>query len=244
MKHPSAQPKWTLPESTTLSKLTREAVFATVKKNLDSIGNGAAWSDVVNDRTMDLLSKEDAERIAAQVWTEFQMTEGRKLYAGCEVAVREQPDRYVLRSDAMAAQESVAELPEGAIADGDNAFRADDLEGTVLVVREVREVDRLMREGVPEGTIGVIDDAGGTMTAPILEEFDGILCLAGTVRSHLAIISREFGVPVLMNVRTARTLQTGERIRVQYSADPQNVDAYFGDEVKSRAVVTLLEESS
>ena len=244
MKHPSAQPKWTLPESTTLSKLTREAVFATVKKNLDSVGDDARWSDVVNDRTMDLLSKEDGVRIAEDVWTQFQMTEGRKLYAGCEVAVREQPDRYVLRSDAMAAQESVADLPEGAVADGDNAFRADDLDGTVLVVREVKEVDRLMREGVPEGTIGVIDDAGGTMTAPILEEFEGVLCLAGTVRSHLAIISREFGVPVLMNVRTARPLRTGERVRVQYSADPQNVDAYFGDEVKPRAVVTLLEEAS
>jgi phosphohistidine swiveling domain-containing protein len=244
MKHPSAHPKWTLPESTTLSKLTREAVFATVKKNLDSVGDDARWSDVVNERTMDLLSKEDGARIAEDVWTQFQMTEGRKLYAGCEVAVREQPDRYVLRSDAMAAQESVADLPEGAVADGDNAFRAEDLDGTVLVVREVKEVDRLMREGVPEGTIGVIDDAGGTMTAPILEEFEGVLCLAGTVRSHLAIISREFGVPVLMNVRTARPLRTGERIRVQYSADPQNVDAYFGDEVKPRAVVTLLEEAS
>jgi phosphohistidine swiveling domain-containing protein len=113
----------------------------------------------------------------------------------------------------------------------------------VLVVREVGEVDRLMREGVPEGTIGVIDDAGGTMTAPILEEFEGVLCLAGTVRSHLAIISREFGVPVLMGVRMARPLKTGERIRVQYSAEAQNVDAYFGDEVKPRAVVTLLEDA-
>jgi phosphohistidine swiveling domain-containing protein len=242
MKHPSAQPKWTLPESTTLSKLTREAVFSTVQKNLKSID--APWNEVVNSRTMELLSAEDGQKIAEDVWTQFQMTEGRKYYAGCEVAVKEQPDKYVLRSDAMAAMESVADLPEGAVADGDNAFRAEDLEGTVLVIREVGEVDRLMREGVPEGTIGVIDDAGGTMTAPILEEFEGVLCLAGTVRSHLAIISREFGVPVLMGVRMARPLKTGERIRVQYSADPQNVDAYFGDELKPRAVVTLLEESA
>jgi phosphoenolpyruvate-protein kinase (PTS system EI component) len=82
------------------------------------------------------------------------------------------------------------------------------------------------------------------MTAPILEEFEGILCLAGTVRSHLAIISREFGVPVLMNVRAARPFKTGERVHVRYSADPQNVDAYFGDEVKPRAVVTAVEEQS
>jgi phosphohistidine swiveling domain-containing protein len=242
MKHPSAKPKWELPESTALSKMTREAVFATVQKNLAAMD--APWNEVVNARTMELFSPEDGERIAEDVWTQFQMVEGRKLYAGCEVAARERPDRYVLRSDAMAAQESVADLPEGAIADGDNAFRADDLEGTILVIREVKEVDRLMREGVPEGTIGLIDDAGGTMTAPILEEFDGVLCLAGTVRSHLAIIAREFGVPVLMNVHTARTLETGERVRVQYSADPQNVDAYFGDEVKPRAVVTLLGEAS
>jgi phosphohistidine swiveling domain-containing protein len=242
MKHPSAQPKWTLPESTPLSKLTREAIFATIQKNLAAMD--APWQEVVNRRTMDLLSSDDGKRIAEDVWTQFQMVEGRKLYAGCEVAVRERPDRYVLRSDALAAQESVADLPDGALADGDNAFRAADLEGTILVIREVKEVDRLMREGVPEGTIGVIDDAGGTMTAPILEEFEGILCLAGTVRSHLAIISREFGVPVLMNVRAARPFKTGERVHVRYSADPQNVDAYFGDEVKPRAVVTAVEEQS
>ena len=173
MKHPSAQPKWTLPESTTLSKLTREAVFSTIQKNLTAID--APWHEVVNERTMDLLSPEDGNVHAGNGDTTAAVR-----------VVREQPDRYVLRSDAMAAQESVADLPEGAIADGDNAFRADDIEGEILVIREVKEVDRLMREGVPEGTIGVIDDAGGTMTAPILEEFEGVLCLAGTVRSHLA----------------------------------------------------------
>src|SRR5687768_6545796 len=133
MKHPSAQPKWKLPESTKLSTLTREAVFKTVKKNLEGLGDGVSWNDVVNARTMELLSAEDGQRIAEDVWTQFQMSEGRKYYAGCEVAVKEQPDKYVLRSDAMAAMESVADLPEGAIADGDNAFRAEDLEGTVLV---------------------------------------------------------------------------------------------------------------
>ena len=240
MNHPSARPKWSLPESTNLARITREAIAATMQKNLDRLDR--PWAEVVNAHTMELLSTQDGERIAEQVWMEFQMVEGRKFYAGCEVAARENPDKYVLRSDALAAQESVADLPEGAIADGDNAFRAEDVEGTLLVVREVREVDRLMREGVPEGTIGVIDDAGGTMTAPILEEFDGVLCLAGTVRSHLAIIAREFGVPVLMNVRVARALKTGERVRIEYSAEAQNVDAYFGDEVKPRARVTPLED--
>jgi hypothetical protein len=44
-----------------------------------------------------------------------------------------------------------------------------------------------------------------------------------------------------MNVRVTRSLKTGERVRVHYSADAQNVDAYFGDEIKPRALVTPLE---
>ena len=245
-EHPLAHPKWTLPEISSLSSLTRRRVMETIQRNLAEMGD-VKWSDVVSDRTMELFSAEDGARIAKQVADEFMLEAGRKLLAGAEVAVREQPDLYVLRSDWMAAQESaesLGDLEEGAVGLGDNVFSTDDVEGEIIVVRQVAEVDRLMREGVPEGIIGVIDDAGGTMTAPILEEFEGVLCLAGTVRSHLAIISREFGVPVLMNVRMARPLKSGERVRVQYSGDPQNVDAYFGDEVKPRAVVTLLEDGA
>ena len=99
------------------------------------------------------------------------------------------------------------------------------------MVRQVAEVDRLMREGVPPGSIGLIDDAGGTMTAPILPEFEAVLCRAGTVRSHLAIISREYGVPALMGVQLRRELKTGERVRVSYSAAAQTMEAYHGGEV-------------
>jgi phosphohistidine swiveling domain-containing protein len=242
MNNPVANPKWTLPESSTLSRLTREALFATVNRNLARLGDDVAWADVVSSRPLDLLSAEDADKIAASVFDQFQQIEGRKLFAGCEVALREQPDMYVLRSEAQVLEERT-DWPDGVVGDGDNAFQTDDVEGTVLVVRAVSEVDRLMREGVPEGTIGVIDDAGGTMTAPILEEFEGVICLAGTVRSHLAIISREFGVPALMGARLKRPLENGERVRVQYSVTAQNVDAYFGDEVNPRAEVRIVEDA-
>jgi phosphohistidine swiveling domain-containing protein len=233
MTNPMANPKWTLPESSTLSRLTREALFRTVSANLETHGADAD--------TMDLLSAQDGARIAEEVFAQFQMIEGRKFFAGCEVALKERPDLYVLRSEAEVLEERT-DWPEGVVGDGDNVFQTDaDIEGEVLVVREVSEVDRLMREGVPEGVIGVIDDAGGTMTAPILAEFEGVICLAGTVRSHLAIISREFGVPVLMGARLKRPLKNGERVRVGYTAVAQNVDAYFGDEVNPRAEVRVLE---
>jgi phosphohistidine swiveling domain-containing protein len=241
--NPLGEPKWTLPESSTLSRLTREAMFRAAAANLDRLGPEVGWKDVVDDPEMPLLTAEDCDRIAAEVFAEFQQIEGRKLYAGCEVAVTERPDLYVLRSE-VEALEPREDWPEGVLGDGDNAFQtAADVEGEVLVVREVSQVDRLMREGVPEGTIAVIDDAGGTMTAPILEDFEAVLCLAGTVRSHLAIISREMEVPVLMGVRLRRPLENGERVRVQYSVEGQNVDAYFGDEVRVRAEIRSAEGS-
>ncbi len=238
MDHPLSTPKWTLPEGTTLSRLTREHLLRTVESNAAAIDR--PWHEVVSADPLALLSAEDAARVADTVVTRFQEVEGRKLFAGCEIAARERPDLYVLRSEAAPLEERT-DWPEGVVADGDNVFEHEDVTGTVLVVREVSEVDRLMREGVPEGTIGVIDDAGGTMTAPILEEFDAVLCLAGTVRSHLGIIAREFGVPVLMNVRLARTLRDGETVTVSYSTEAQNVDAYYGEEAKPRAEVRSVE---
>ena len=49
------------------------------------------------------------------------------------------------------------------------------------------------------------------------------------------------GVPTLMAARLARPLKTGERVRVQYSAAAQNVDAYLGDEIKPRAEIRVIE---
>lgn len=236
-EHPLANPKWTLPEVSALSALTRQRVMETVQRNLAAMGD-VRWADVVNDRTMELFSAADGERIARQVAEEFMLSEGRKLLAGAEIAVRENPDLYILRSDWLAAQESaesLADLEEDALGLGDNVFTGADFEGQIIVIRQISEVDRLMREGVPPGSIGLIDDAGGTLTAPILPEFDAVLCLAGTVRSHLAIIAREYGVPTLMGVQLRRGLATGERVRVQFSADPQTADAYHGGEIAARA---------
>ena len=218
-------PKWTLKETSALSTITREELFKTMRANLDRFDDSATASELSSTRTMELFTAEDARETGERIFARFGEVEGRKLYASAEIAVSDYGDLYELRPT-----QDLGELPEGVLGDGDNAFRTDDVEGRVMVIREVEQVDALMRDGVPEGTIAVIDDAGGTLTAPILEDFDGVLCMAGTVRSHLAIISREFGVPCLMNVRFARALQTGERVRVRYSSEAQSVDAYHGED--------------
>lgn len=241
MEHPLASPKWTLPETATAARLTRAAVFERVAANL-ARGGVQAWTDVAGDRWRELLDADDVAELAATIFARFTELEGRPYFAGCLAAVREDPDRYVLGAEAEAATTAPADLPAGVLGDGDNVFTAPDVTGTAFLLRDVAEIHRLMAEGVPAGTIGVIDDAGGTMTAPILPELTAVICLAGTVRSHLAIIAREFGVPTLMGARLSRPLRPGERITVAFSTPARSVEAYFGDAVQPRAPIRSAED--
>jgi signal transduction protein with GAF and PtsI domain len=76
---------------------------------------------------------------------------------------------------------------------------------------------------VPPETIAVIDDSGGTLTAPILGQFKAVVCMGGTVRSHLGILTREYNVPCLMNA-TLDGLVDESRVTVEYSKPA--ADAY------------------
>jgi signal transduction protein with GAF and PtsI domain len=79
--------------------------------------------------------------------------------------------------------------------------------------------------GVPPGTIAVIDDSGGTLTAPILEQFMGVICAGGTVRSHLGILTREYGIPCFMNSKISG-IREGDTVRLECTATAKTADAY------------------
>jgi phosphohistidine swiveling domain-containing protein len=239
MKYEVGEPKWALPEDTiggVLTGMTRSKVIGRVNQNL--AGSGKPWSELVNDSWATLLDRQGMQGIADQVFEEFVQETGRKFYAGAEVSVLDKPELYILRSDGDIYYDA-SEFPEGAVGDGDNVFRAPDVTGQVMVIRRVADVNRLIDDGVPEGTIAVIDDSGGTLTAPLLPDFEAVICLAGTVRSHLGILGREFGVPTLMAARLSRPLTDGEQITVQYSADPQDAEAFVEEDRKPRAVIRL-----
>jgi phosphoenolpyruvate synthase/pyruvate phosphate dikinase len=51
-----------------------------------------------------------------------------------------------------------------------------------------------------KGKICIVEEAGTTTLGPILSEINGVLCTTGSAGSHLAIVSREFGLPCIMNV--------------------------------------------
>jgi len=109
---------------------------------------------------------------------------------------------------------------------GDNVVRhATNIVGTARYIRSSARVLTFLSEGVPPGTIAIIDDSGGTLTAPIIEQFAGVICAGGSVRSHLGILTREYGIPCFMNARVSGIVE-GDRIELEASAPAKTSEDY------------------
>ena len=70
--------------------------------------------------------------------------------------------------------------------------------GELVYVQSVEDVINLF--DIAEGKICLVDDSGTTTLGPILSDLAGILCTTGSAGSHLAIVSREFDLPCIMNI--------------------------------------------
>ncbi|HEX4109955.1 MAG TPA: PEP-utilizing enzyme [Solirubrobacteraceae bacterium] len=83
--------------------------------------------------------------------------------------------------------------------------------GTVRVFREPQDVIAALDTDLEE-TIAFVDSGGTTFLGPILGRLGGILCRSGTLRSHLAIVSREYELPCIVGVELNGALDTGDRV--------------------------------
>jgi phosphohistidine swiveling domain-containing protein len=63
-----------------------------------------------------------------------------------------------------------------------------------------------------DDTIALVESGGTTFLGPILGRLGGLVCTSGTLRSHLAIVSREFQLPCLMAVDLKEELDTGANV--------------------------------
>jgi len=109
---------------------------------------------------------------------------------------------------------------------GDNVVQhATNVSGIARYIRTSEQVIKYMREGVPTETIALVDDSGCTLTAPIIEQFTGVICAGGTVRSHLGILTREYGIPCLMNARISG-IREGDRLQFESTATAKTADDY------------------
>jgi hypothetical protein len=208
------------------------AIKDIVRKKLAKAGGD--WDSFVFDKSYDLIGPDDFRKVEKML-----LDAGHKFDWSAAISPRERPDIYKPAagvSDADMATFSF-EHPEAKTAPADAKGR--ELRGigdnvvqypanTVGIARYIRSPDQVLKylnDGVPPDTIAVIDDSGGTLTAPILEHFKGVICAGGSTRSHLGILTREYGVPCLMNAKISG-IRTGDRVEIESSAVAKTAEAY------------------
>lgn len=198
--------------------------------------SGKTWEEAVADPALE-LTREDFERVEADL-----LATGYRFQMSAVVSFNEEPDKYLRPEGAVdSGNQEADEQGRRIVGTGDNVFRAkQDVTGTARFISTVDTVMTMLVDGVPEGTIAVIDDSGGTLTAPILGDFTGVVCLGGTVRSHLGILTREYGVPCLMAAQLDG-LSDGDSVVVEYSKPA--ADAY-ADEASAKAARSRIIKTS
>jgi hypothetical protein len=193
--------------------------------------SGRSWEEAVADPALE-LTREDFEKVEAEM-----LATGYRFDYSAQVSLTEDPDKY--KPEAELADSGAQPRDEQGrliVGTGDNVFRAKaDLTGTARFIGTVEVVMQMLTEGVPEGTIAVIDDSGGTLTAPILEDFTGVVCMGGTVRSHLGILTREYNIPCLMAAELDG-LADGDTVLVEYTKAPSDVYAARDESARARIV--------
>lgn len=202
--------KWARASATPTVEAFHTAIRAIVAERFAA--SGRAWEECVHDPTME-LTREDFEKVEADL-----LATGYRFEMSAIVSVTEASEKYKpVTSPAATGAGAKDESGRAVLGTGDNVFRGKaDVTGTARFVSTVERVMEMLTEGVPPNTIAVIDDSGGTLTAPILGEFAGVLCMGGTIRSHLGILTREYGVPCLMAVELDG-LAEGDEIVVEYA---------------------------
>jgi phosphohistidine swiveling domain-containing protein len=195
---------------------------------------GGHWESFVHGKSLEMVTADDFRSVEKML-----LDAGHKFDWSAAISPRERPEIY--KPAAGVGDDDLAtfsfEHVEAIIADtdaegreqrgqGDNvAMYAQNCVGTARYIRSPTQVLKYLTDGVPADTIAVIDDSGGTLTAPILERFKGVICAGGSTRSHLGILTREYGVPCVMNAKISGIRQ-GDTVVIECTAQPKTADDY------------------
>lgn len=98
------------------------------------------------------------------------------------------------------------------------------VEGVLTPAMSVAEVLELMKEDVSEAILWV-EHASVTSVVPILPRVRGVVCEGGGLTSHIAIVSRQFGLPCIVAAEFSQTPAEAGGRRVAVLADGRLVFA-------------------
>lgn len=93
-------------------------------------------------------------------------------------------------------------------------WEGEPVEGRVVEVKTVEDVLSLM-DDTPDDMIVLTYSASATILSPLYDVARGIICTAGTVGSHVAIISREYGLPCIVGAALEQRSLVGARVRLE-----------------------------
>lgn len=219
------------PEATPLA----EAMLALVREQVRDAyaASGLTWEQFAVAGNDALVTPAMMEAVEKRV-----LASGHRFDWSAAVSVGEKPEIYKPGPDAAGGGEnfmfSHPDAPTGEpdgegralCGVGDNVVRHQrDVTGTARYIRSNERVLQYLTDGVPPGTIAVIDDSGGTLTAPIIDQFAGVICAGGTVRSHLGILSREYNIACLMNAKITG-IRDGDTVTIEATAEAKTAEDY------------------
>lgn len=227
------------PPASALVEAVHNAVKDLVRRRLDE--SGGNWTDFVFGASDTLITTADIAAIEQRI-----LDTGYRFAWSSMLSARDRPEIYVPAEGLGENPDFSFEHPQAITAPvdaegreqrgvGDNVVRREtNVRGTACYIRNSERVIQLMKDGVPADMIAIIDDSGGTLTAPILEHFAGVICAGGTVRSHLGILTREYGIPCLMNARISG-IREGDTVELETTAVARAAESYLsGQEMDAR----------
>lgn len=220
--------QYAAPPATPLVEAVLDLVREKVRERLSA--SGQDWESFVF-KGSDAVTAADMDDVERRI-----LATGYRFDWSSRASVAERPEAYKPADGAAESGEGFAhpEAPQGepdaagkALRGvGDNVVRYPaDVTGSALYVRSNERVMELLTNGVPAGSIAIIDDSGGTLTAPIIDQFAGVICAGGSVRSHLGILTREYNIPCLMNAKVTG-IREGDRIVIEATAQAKTTEDY------------------
>lgn len=99
---------------------------------------------------------------------------------------------------------------------GTNLFTAGEVNGTARWFRGTSDVLAVDEDDLGE-LVAFVEKGGITFLSPILPDLAAVVCTAGSRESHLAIISREYGVPCVMAAELSGQIEDGDAVTLDLS---------------------------
>ena len=104
------------------------------------------------------------------------------------------------------------------IGTGTPTFATGAVDGEIVhVTSPVEVLDLLDDTARVAGLVLLIDEPGATFLSPLLlADPRAVICTAGTPKSHLGIVTREFDIPCVMGVGLSAPLPGGNRVEITF----------------------------